>query len=140
MSDEAITKTIAARKRIKSHLKKRGEELLDVTPSFVLHWWHLLNHAVFRGILYPPKKIECRNFRDGSFGWTSPVPRTNDVVMGIRREMEDRKQFVTVLAHEMVHQYEWVYHRRMSHGQNFYEWAPLIKRELNLTLSEYIDD
>lgn len=140
MTDKAITKTIAARKRIKTHLRNRGEELLDVTPTFVLHWWHQLNHAVFRGILQPPKRIECRNFHDGSYGWTSPVPKTYDVIMGIRRQLEDRNQFVTVLVHEMVHQYEWVYYRRMSHGQNFYEWAPLIKRELNLSLSEYIDD
>lgn len=140
MTDEAsTTKTIAARKRIKTHLKKRGEELLEVTPTFVLHWWHQLNHAVFCGIMYPPRTIICRNFRDGSYGWTSPRGRY-DVKMGVRRQLEDRKQFVTVLVHEMVHQYEWIYHRRMSHGQNFYEWAPLIKRELNLPLTQYIDD
>lgn len=134
------TKTIAARKRIKTHLNKRGADGIDITPSFALYWWYQLNVAVFWGILYPPKKIICKNFRDGSFGWTSPVTGSYDVEMGIRREMEDRRQFLTVLVHEMVHQYEWVYHRKMTHGQSFYEWAPLIKRELNLPLSQYIDD
>jgi hypothetical protein len=136
----ATTKTVAARQRIKSHLKKRGDEVEYITPSFALYWWYRLNHAVFRGILCPPKEIVCRNFRDGSYGWTKPTYGSDDVTIGIRRELEDRKQFVIVLVHEMVHQYEWVHFKKMSHGHNFYDWAPLIKRELNLPLSEYIDD
>ena len=131
---------MAARKRIKTHLKKRGQEMLEIAPSLVLHWWHQLNYAVFQGILHPPKKIVCRNFRDGAFGWTQPIYYSYDVNMGIRRQLEDRTQFITVLAHEMVHEHEWVHHRKMSHGQHFYEWAPLINRVLNLPLSEYIDD
>ena len=134
---------IQARQRIKKHLKKRGEDLLEVTPELVMYWWHVLNNALFYGILIPPKKIHCRNFRDGTRGWitygwcSSKSP--DKVEIGIRRELEDRKQFMVVLVHEMVHQYELTTIGEMGHGETFYEWAPMIKRVLNLPLSEYVE-
>ena len=129
-----------ARQRIKTHIRNKGEDLLEITPTLVRYWWQALNIAIFDSILSPPVKIHCRNFRDGAYGWCMPYLGSNDIEMGIRRELEDRKQFLTVLAHESVHQYQWITERRISHGQSFYAWAPMLKRVLNLPLSEYIDD
>lgn len=127
-------------KSIKQHIKKRGDEFdVEVTPSMVLYWWARLNKTIFNGQLIPPQKIICRNFRDGDYGWCSPYKHSSQVRMGIRRTMPDRKTFLTVLVHEMVHQWEHQQHKRMSHGYNFYRWKDLIKRELNLPLQQYID-
>ena len=134
------TKRIEARTRIKQHIKERGKDGIEVTPTFVLYWWHLLNHAIFGGILTPPKKIHCRNFRDNCFGWCNLLSG-HAVELGIRRELTDRKLFITVLVHEMVHQHEWeINHDIPRHGKSFLTWAPLIKRTLNLPLSQFIDD
>jgi len=116
--------------------------MIEVTPSFVLYWWHMLNHALFDGILYPPTKIHCRNFHDGSYGWCliDKDKNTDDVELGLRRLFESRKQFITVLVHEMVHQHEWVYNRDIDHKDCFYSWKSHIKRILNLPLTEFIDD
>lgn len=136
-------KQIQARRRIKKHLKIKGDDMLEVTPALVLYWWHVLNNALFYGILNPPSKIHCRNFRSESegwvtYGWCMP-DNYNTVEIGIRRQFDNRKQFLITLTHEMVHQYEMETLGKMSHGQSFYEWEPTIKRLLNLPLTEYVE-
>lgn len=137
-----MSKRIEIRKRIRTHLRKRGDTYCVVTESLVLHWWHLLNFAVFGSMLSPPKKIEIRNFHEGTYGWCKPYGRkTNgDVCLGIRREMDDRHTFLTVLSHEMVHQYQWQVDKKMTHGSTFYDWEDHLKRTVGLPLNEYIDN
>ena len=130
---------IKARRKIKKHVKERGEFAdFEVTPQFVLFWWHKLNSAVFDNKLSPPTSIEIRNFRD-CWGWCKTYKRKPDIVIGITSDMWDRKTFLTVLVHEMVHQWEYETHGRMSHGKNFYGWRDRIKRNIGLPLDEYVD-
>lgn len=130
---------IKARRRIKKHVRERGGRCdFEVTPQFVLFWWHKLNSAVFDNKLTPPKKIEIRNFRD-CWGWCKTYKTKPDIVLGITSDMWDRKTFLTVLVHEMVHQHEHQTYKKMSHGQNFYYWQDKIKRNIGLSLSEYVD-
>lgn len=107
----------------------------------VLFWWRLLNFAVFGGKLREPKRIDLKNFHKGVLGYCKPYGRKEkrDVSIGMRREYDDRITFITVLAHEMVHQYEWVEHKRMTHGQNFYAWEHKVKHAVGLPLNEYVE-
>jgi len=130
---------IKARRKIKKHVRERGEYTdFDVTPQFVLFWWHKLNSAVFNNKLTTPKNIEIRNFRD-CWGWCKTYKTKPDIVLGITSNMWDRKTFLTVLVHEMVHQWEHETYGRMSHGQNFHQWRDRIKRDIGLSLDEYVD-
>jgi hypothetical protein len=125
--------------RITDHLHNRGHQsVFNVTPNLVMYWWKLLNWAVFRGKLTPPAQIICRNFRDGTLGYCAPC-HTDDVHIGLRRQFDDREQFLTVLVHEMVHQYQWVTFNKMSHGLTFNSWRIHIGRAIGLPLSEYVD-
>ena len=99
----------------------------------------MLNVAVFDSILSPPKRVEIRTFRD-CLGWCKGLKRKGRVVIGISDNCFDKKLFLTVLVHEMVHAYEHQELNKMSHGKTFYEWAPKIKSRANLKLSEYIDE
>lgn len=130
---------IKARQRIRKHVKEKGRSAdFDVTPQFVLFWWHKLNAAVFNNALQPPRNIEIRNFRD-CLGWCKSHRKNKPYVsLGIYREMPDRKVFLTVLVHEMVHQWEHQNIGKMSHGQNFYMWKGRIKRNIGLDLDEYV--
>jgi len=132
-------KKIKAQQRIKKHIRKRGEACdFELTPEFALYWWHQLNNAIFDNQLKPPVRFVIRNFRD-CVGWCKPLKRNSNVVVGLYREMWDRKYFLTILVHEMVHSYEYQEHGYMSHGDNFYKWAPKIKRTIGLQLSEFVD-
>lgn len=126
---------IEARRKIKTHVRERGKDNnLVVTPTLVLFWWHLLNKAVFGGILTPPKRIEIKKFHD-CYGWCSGYKRHRRVAMGIRSNINDRKLFLTVLIHEMIHQWEHETYGIMTHGQTFFEWQGKVKRHLGLELS-----
>lgn len=130
---------IKARQRIKRHVKERGETSdFEVTPQLVLFWWHKLNSAVFNNELIPPKDIEIRKFRD-CWGWCKTYQTKPDIILGITSDMWDRKTFLTVLVHEMVHMWEHETFGKMSHGQNFYFWQEKIKRNIGLQLNEYVD-
>jgi len=103
-----------------------------------MFWWHLLNVAVFDGILVAPKRIEIRTFRY-CLGWCKGLKRKGKTILGISDDCFDRKEFLTVLVHEMVHAYEHQEIGKMSHGKTFYEWKSRIKRNTGLSLNEYID-
>ena len=135
---------IAARRKIKKHLRRKGEDWIEVTPDIVMYWWRVLNEAIFNDELRPPKKIVCRNFQNGDLGFCQTGRRNRSkkdpVFLGIRRELEDRNMFIEVVAHEMVHQHQQQTTGRMSHGlTHFYSWADTIQRTIGLPLREKID-
>ncbi len=100
-----------------------------------MRWWNLLNNALFDSKLHPPHKIVCRSFRD-DHGWCSPMSTKGKVVLGICSEFHDRKEFITILVHEMIHQWQWTEVGEMTHGKTFWQWKRPVKQILNLPLYE----
>lgn len=100
-----------------------------------MRWWNLLNNALFDGKLIPPKKIIVKAFRN-EHGWCNPLSKQGHVQLGINSEFHDRKEFITILAHEMIHQWQWTEVGEMTHGQTFWQWKPLLKRVFNIPLNE----
>lgn len=133
----------ATRTKIRTHVKQKGESSdFCVTESFCLYWWHRLNEAVFDGMLTPPAKFEIREFRD-CLGWClpwRPNSRVPKVKMGISSYIWDRKEFLSILAHEMVHQWEWeITHRwepNSAHGERFFSWKGKLKSRVGLPLEK----
>lgn len=69
------------------------------------------------------------------------MAKRGKIVLGINSEFFDRKQFICVLVHEMVHQWEWANgtwsdNPESQHGKYFWQWKQPIKEILNLPLSE----
>ena len=131
---------IQARQKIKKHLKRQGHrDDFEITHHLVFHWWHVLNKAVFDGKLKTPKNVILRNFRDESLGWCMAGKNDPSVILGLRRELYNRKTFLTVLVHEMVHAYEHQVHGKMSHRETFYMWKEAIYENTGLTLDEWVE-
>jgi len=139
-------KKVEARKRIKKHIRRKGEcSDFEVTQEFALYWWHRLNEAVFDGKLTPPARFEFRAFRDAA-GWCMPFNvrcKQRRVRIGISTEIWERRTFLIVLAHEMVHQWEWEiladWNSKVDHGKNFYSWTWKLKNRAGLPLSKHVD-
>ena len=129
-----------AKRKIKSHVRNNSRAF-EVTPRSVLLWWHLLNKAIFDDALSPPRRLEIRNFRDCS-GWCQGCAperkNSDDVIMGIQRSQDNRAEFIHCLAHEMVHQWEWVELKAMSHGKPFYEWSDRVEEITGAPLQERV--
>lgn len=135
-----MNKIIKARQKIKNHLKNNGHDTcFEVDHKLVRYWWHVLNHAVFDGQLTPPKRIICKNFREDTLGWCQQYMLNTNVRMGFRRHFTNRRVFLTVLVHEMVHQHELATRNKMSHGKYFYAWRDKIKSTIGLPLNKLID-
>ena len=135
MNNKKLLK-IAARKRIVQHLRRRGHVAdFKVTPILVMRWWNLLNEALFDQKLIPPKKIMVKAFRY-DYGTCTPTAKRGIVKLSINSEFIDRKTFLAVLAHEMIHQWQWTEIGEMTHGQTFWQWEPTLKKTLNLPLYE----
>jgi hypothetical protein len=136
----ALTKK-AARKKIVAHLERRGHVSdFKVTPVLVARWWNLINEALFDGKLIQPHRIVVRKFRN-DHGWCIPMAKKGKVILGINSDFFDRKQFICVLVHEMVHQWEWSNgfwsdNPSQQHDKSFWQWKQPIKEILNLPLYE----
>lgn len=131
--------------KIKRHIDRHQQGTpFIVTPTIVLKWWHVLNNAAFDGTLKPPKKIICRNFHGKTYGWCQPYYSGRDlndrtiIEIGIRKNQKDRKTFLTILAHEMVHQWQWVHREPMGHGKSFVKWKPILKQAVDITLDSHL--
>ena len=136
-----MSKREAAKVKIRSHLKTKGEDWCCVSVEMVRFWWKVLNQAVFDGELQTPKRFDTINFHNQILGLCTVFgrPYLGTVAIGVRREYDDRTTFLTVLVHEMVHQYQWQEEKIMNHGNTFYEWKWRVKIATGLPLNEYIE-
>ena len=101
--------------------------------------YNALNRTIFKGQLSRPK-IVIRDYKENFWGECEgmyvdgkPVCR----IIRMHRWLPNSKTFIRVMAHEMVHQWEFEkgpYHR-MTHGKRtFYSWKPECARwGINLT-------
>ena len=123
-------------------MKTKGNHWCVMSEPLATWWWHVINKAVFSEALIPPVRFEFRNFHHKIQGFCVPPKHclTGDVVIGLRREYDERITFLTVLAHEMVHQYQWYTEKRMTHGKTFYKWEQRVKTVTGLPLNEYVDE
>ena len=122
-----------ARKKVRKHLERYGNQTdFVITQRLVMHWWSALNQAVFDGKLPKPVEIVVKLVK-GAYAESLPT-NSDNVSIYIDSELKDREFFITVLVHEMVHQYEMVHYGEMTHGPKFYEWKEIIEERVGVKL------
>jgi predicted SprT family Zn-dependent metalloprotease len=112
------------RKRIKNASLDENTSI-EVTERKVQLWFNIINAAIFNNRLPKFHEIEI-----GSYRTFHALCECDDATytLKIKSKFESRKRFIEVIAHEMIHLYEWVEYEKMSHGKNFYEWKNKLKR------------
>ena len=122
-------------------LGKRIPFVADVDA--ILYWWDIINDVIFDGELYEPKHIVVKRFRD-NIGWCQPYRFNNKknrrVRIGINRTLNNLHDFLCVILHEMVHQWQWehlgVWDDNVMHGKSFYEWHEIIMERSGAPLAK----
>lgn len=127
-----------ARKLIKRHIQRRGNESVELTPKLVRYWWNLLNVAVFKGTLNPAKRIKLFAYKN-VHAWAIPEKK-QQISLAIQPEFISRTLFLSILVHEMVHAWEYQTHNTIDHGKHFLSWAPKILSATTLILKQEIDE
>ncbi len=123
------------------HANKLGKNPVRVTQEMAEEVYDAINRAVFRGTLPRPKITvgdyskkgfwgECEGYQRGS-RWGEHYTKT----IRIEKHMP-LKTLVRVMAHEMVHQWEWENYGVMTHGEKtFFIWKEdLLAKGIRLSI------
>ena len=98
-------------------------------------WFNVLNRELFNNSLPPLDEIDVR-WRRKAHAWydydeARPGHGTSKLLMNKR--YKSKHFFVEVLAHEMVHHYQYIYNEEIGHGSSFFKWRDKFnKKGLNL--------
>lgn len=126
-----------ARKTIKAHLTKRGNQPITISSKGILYWWKRLNAAVFFGKLPLPESIVLIYY-ESEHAWTIPQD-AGRIRLAIHPTFASRTLFLCVLVHEMVHAWQHLSKRtQMGHNKTFYRWANRIRRTTSLRLKRVL--
>jgi hypothetical protein len=131
-------------KLVETATKQGRKAPLRVTTEMVEDIYDAINRAVFSGVLQRPKIIvrdykkrdiwgECEGWQK-LHRWGPPYTK----VIRIQRHFPNLKTLIAVIAHEMVHQWEWDFYNVMTHGNTtFFAWEEKLRSKgirLSITL------
>jgi hypothetical protein len=126
-----------ARNKYRSKLQKLLEE--DVGQSYETtyedceKWFRILNRELFNNTLAPLDEIDIR-WRRGAHAYYESWIDTKDPTyqytkLCMNKRYKSKKFFVEVLAHELVHHYQFLTERKASHGESFIGWAEAFNKK-----------
>lgn len=128
-----------ARKKYKSKLEKVMNEKCELTYETTVEdcqkWFNILNRELFNNSLPKVDEIDIR-WRRGAHAWydyDQSRPGIGCAKLLMNKRYKSKQFFVEVLAHEMVHHYQYVNNEEMGHGSSFLKWRDrFLKKGLNL--------
>jgi hypothetical protein len=93
-------------------------------------WFAILNDIVFHGVL-PKFRYIILNTKKCYYGACNGHELNGKLwcELELQPEFKDFAFFIAILAHEMIHMYQWTINKRgMSHGPYFWVWAKEFKK------------
>tara|TARA_Y100001963_G_scaffold48655_1_gene68410 strand:- start:948 stop:1349 length:402 start_codon:yes stop_codon:yes gene_type:complete len=107
------------------------------SKHIITRWTNILNEEIFDNIIHPFYDISIKRLHDchaEHIGWTH-----GDLVYGelsIDCYFYNKSEFIYTLAHEMIHQWQWMEKNKTDHGRSFMMWkSKLNKFEIPLGVS-----
>jgi hypothetical protein len=98
-------------------------------------WFNVLNRELFNNSLPPLDEIDIR-WRRKAHAWydyDQSKPGYGSARLLMNKRYKSKQFFVEVLAHEMVHHYQYIYNEDIGHGSSFFKWrGKFNKKGLNL--------
>lgn len=111
-----------------------------VTVPKITYWFRIINKLIFRGELKPFASIKIVNHRK-AYGYCFG---DHDLFgepfcwLSIRPKFSSLSMFLEILAHEMVHAYQFQDEGRITHGKTFLIWHDKFKKYgLNLSVKVF---
>lgn len=98
-------------------------------------WFKILNHELFNNQLPAVDEFDVR-WRRGAYAWydyDERFPGQGTAKLLMNKRYKSKQFFVEVLAHEMVHHYQYINNEDVGHGSSFLKWRDKFnKKGLNL--------
>lgn len=100
-------------------------------------WFNILNRELFNESLPPVDEIDIR-WRRRAYAWydyDESKPGYGTARLLMNKRYKSKQFFVEVLAHEMIHHYQYIYNEEMGHGSSFMKWRDKFNKK-GLSLSK----
>ena len=107
----------------------------ETTVEDCQKWFNVLNQELFNSSLPPIDEVDIR-WRRKAHAWydyDASRPGEGTARLLMNKRYKSKQFFIEVLAHEMVHHYQYIYNEEMGHGPSFFKWRDKFnKKGLNL--------
>ena len=112
-------------------VRENRDHYKPFVPSkhLITRWTNILNEEIFDNIIHPFYDISIKRLHDchaEHIGWTH-----GDLVYGelsIDCYFYNKSEFIYTLAHEMIHQWQWMQLNKTDHGQSFMKWKSKLNK------------
>lgn len=99
------------------------------TVSEVIFWYDTFNYQIFKNEL---PKLDCVDITRTRGYWAeAQVQRYDNQDLHVRikasTHFQSYKEFIEIMAHEMVHVWEFITFGNMGHGERFFSWQSKLK-------------
>lgn len=117
-------------------------------------WFKRINDSIFRGKLPEPENFVIRKnlIFSGHPSWAyyyksneyesepdNPYTRSKFIpgaTFVLTNVFPNKKFFIEILAHEMIHHYQYINGKPLGHGENFFRWTKRFNKQgLNLSVT-----
>jgi len=121
-----------------AYKEQNDERLFFVTKHLITRWFNIMNEEIFNNKIYPFYTIDIKR-KQGCHAEHISHEDNNGSIYGelsISDRFINKNEFLYTLAHEMVHQWQWMNLYTSNHGQSFWKWKNrLSKFEIPLGVS-----
>jgi len=130
---------MARKRKHKSHLLKLMSDDTEkktyvTTFEDCVRWFRIINRELFGGVLPNVDVIDIR-WRRGSYAFYVYDDWGDLTTLAMNKKYKNKQFFVEVLAHEMIHHYQYIFSGKVDHGVSFFEWQNKFKKKgLNLVI------
>ena len=94
------------------------------TKHLITRWFNILNKEIFNNKIHPFHEIEIKR-KQGCHAEHIPYEEIDGKVYGVLSISDrfiNKNEFLYTLAHEMIHQWQWMTLNKTSHGKSFWKW------------------
>lgn len=107
---------------------KSDDEKFRPTVEDVREWFDILNEQVFGNKLQPIDEIRIKKLGDfhALFHYWSKKEQY-EPELSMNKVFKNKKLFVEILAHEMIHYFQYSYDEPLGHGPTFWAWSDNLK-------------
>ena len=128
-------------------LESNDENIYETTREDVDRWFHILNRELFDNVLRPFDEIDIR-WRRRSHAYYHCVhesdpkkPKYQYTKLCMNKKYTNKKFFAEILAHELVHHYQFTHGEHFGHGRSFTRWNNIfLKKGMRLHKVYYNED
>lgn len=98
------------------------------TVEDVKEWFYILNEQIFGGKL-PQTKLSVKRLQEGfhAFYHYHKKSVNTDTEIEMHNSFDNKKLFVEILTHEMIHHFQHTYDEPVGHGPSFTAWRDNLK-------------